>query len=47
MCGVYAVTFVSCFGAAVYAILLAHRLEIKKVRQVCSHDPTLSDLIHF
>ncbi|XP_028402505.1 uncharacterized protein LOC114525381 [Dendronephthya gigantea] len=31
MCGVYAVTFVSCFGAAVYAILLAHKLEIRRI----------------
>ena len=31
MFGVYAVAFVSCFGAAVYVILLAHKIEIKKV----------------
>jgi hypothetical protein len=32
LCGVYAVAFVSCFGASVYAISLAHKVEIKKVR---------------
>jgi hypothetical protein len=34
MCGVYAVAFLSCFGAAVYVILLAHKVEIRKVRNV-------------
>lgn len=31
MCGVYAVTFLACFSAAVYGILLLHKIEIRKV----------------
>ena len=32
MCGVYAVSFVACFGATVYCVLLLHRNEVEKVR---------------
>ena len=41
MCGVYIVTFLSCFGAAVYAVLLAHKIEIQKVRNSCSNSMLL------